>query len=537
MLHSAASSADYDQPLLGDAAARGGSTEQGVDPRSAHLVREMHLKNTSDWFVPPQRTATEDECVESTPSADGDNGDHGSRATAVLPYIASPVARRTRPLRAWMMVLPMDLAAFLSSLTWKQQNWKGVIVTAVLMVILFAVGRLYQGRRHLSVLDDLPSLCGRMLISIALVGIIVAERHDAFEYLVDFLRVAAVSAVAVIAGRTLTYKGVNFARQKRWVEHSAIVIGGGPAAVEIARLLRRYPQYGLRFVGFIDVESTTHTSRESMPLIGRLDDIEQMVKLLDCDVIIIADIECPETELLQMAVSPAISKCDLWVVPRLRDVHSHGGISDHIGAVPVVHVSRPTLTGPKWAIKRASDVVFSLIALVLLSPVFLLCAIATFIEGGRGIFFYQQRIGRYGQPFNLVKFRSLRPCNDAESQTKWSVAHDSRVGVVGRFMRRTSLDELPQLWNILRGDMTVVGPRPERPFFVDQFSADYPGYAMRHRVPVGLTGLAQVSGLRGDTPISDRARFDNYYIQNWSIWLDVKVLVRTVGEVFRGGGR
>ena len=104
-------------------------------------------------------------------------------------------------------------------------------------------------------------------------------------------------------------------------------------------------------------------------------------------------------------------------------------------------------------------------------------------------------------------------------------------------MRRTSLDELPQLWNILRGDMTVVGPRPERPYFVDQFSAEYPDYAMRHRVPVGLTGLAQVSGLRGDTPISDRARFDNYYIENWSLWLDVKVLLRTVLEVFRGGGR
>jgi lipopolysaccharide/colanic/teichoic acid biosynthesis glycosyltransferase len=131
----------------------------------------------------------------------------------------------------------------------------------------------------------------------------------------------------------------------------------------------------------------------------------------------------------------------------------------------------------------------------------------------------------------------MRPSTETESQTRWSVADDPRVGPVGRFMRRTSLDELPQLWNILRGDMTIVGPRPERPFFVDRFSADYPDYAMRHRVPVGLTGLAQVSGLRGDTPISDRARFDNYYIENWSLWLDVKVILRTVAEVVRGGGR
>ncbi|MFD0525293.1 sugar transferase [Paractinoplanes durhamensis] len=165
------------------------------------------------------------------------------------------------------------------------------------------------------------------------------------------------------------------------------------------------------------------------------------------------------------------------------------------------------------------------------------CAIGTFLEGGRGIIFKQQRIGRYGKPFNVLKFRSMRPVDDTESQTNWNIGHDPRVGPFGKFMRRTSLDELPQLWNILRGDMTVVGPRPERPYFVDRFSVDYPEYAMRHRVPVGLTGLAQVSGLRGDTPISDRARFDNYYIENWSLWLDVKVILRTVGEVFRGGGR
>ena len=167
----------------------------------------------------------------------------------------------------------------------------------------------------------------------------------------------------------------------------------------------------------------------------------------------------------------------------------------------------------------------------------MICAVATRLEGGPGIFFRQLRIGRYGKPFQLVKFRSMRPSTETESQTRWSVADDPRVGPVGRFMRRTSLDELPQLWNILRGDMTIVGPRPERPFFVDRFSADYPDYAMRHRVPVGLTGLAQVSGLRGDTPTSDRARFDNYYIENWSLWLDVKVILRTVAEVVRGGGR
>ena len=129
----------------------------------------------------------------------------------------------------------------------------------------------------------------------------------------------------------------------------------------------------------------------------------------------------------------------------------------------------------------------------------------------------------------------MSPVDETDSATTWSVADDARVGPVGRFIRRTSIDELPQLWNVLRGDMTIVGPRPERPFFAEKFAAEHPLYGNRSRMPAGLTGLAQVSGLRGDTPIADRARFDNYYIENWSLWLDTKVLLRTVREVFRSG--
>ena len=235
--------------------------------------------------------------------------------------------------------------------------------------------------------------------------------------------------------------------------------------------------------------------------------------------------------------APGLSGCDLWMVPRLREFPQGAGAPDHIGAIPVVRLRRPVLDGPKWWIKRTSDVLVSSAALLLLSPLLVLCAAAAFLDGGPGIIFRQQRIGRYGKPFDLLKFRSMRPVDATDAQTTWNIGHDPRVRPIGRFLRRTSLDELPQLWNILRGDMSVVGPRPERPYFVDRFSENYPEYAMRHRVPVGLTGLAQVSGLRGDTPISDRARFDNYYIENWSLWLDVKVLLRTVAEVLRGGGR
>src|SRR5207248_10962202 len=148
------------------------------------------------------------------------------------------------------------------------------------------------------------------------------------------------------------------------------------------------------------------------------------------------------------------------------------------------------------------------------------------------IFFRQKRIGQRGQVFELLKFRTMPPNED--SDTTWSVADDGRRTPVGALMRRISLDELPQLLNVLRGEMSLVGPRPERPFFVDQFRVAVPGYDDRHRVPAGMTGWAQVHGLRGDTSIPDRAKFDNHYVENWSLWRDVVILFRTLGSVLPG---
>ncbi len=458
----------------------------------------------------------------------------GLDTTAVLPYASSRASKRTRWLRAWMMAVPVDLAALLAPLLVSQSYWRGTLTNAALTVALFATGGLYRARRHLSILDELPSLGGRLLASGAVVAIIAAYRHDSVPYVNGFMHGLALSAALVISGRAGTRKLTIFARRRRWLEHNAIVVGGGPIGAELGRLLRRYPQYGLRFAGCVDAASRQKDG--GLPLIGTLDDLEQLVRLLECDVLVIADPDCPESTLMEFLLRPVSSGCDLWAVPRLWGSRSQGGYPDHVGAIPIVQIGDTTLTGPRWAIKRASDMILATLALLLLSPLLLLCVIATFLDGGRGIFFHQERIGRYGKPFQVIKFRSMRPVDEHESQTNWSIAHDRRVGPIGRFMRRTSLDELPQLWNILRGEMSVVGPRPERPYFVEKFSAEYPNYAMRHRVPVGLTGLAQVSGLRGDTPISDRARFDNYYVENWSLWLDIKVVLRTVAEVFRGGG-
>jgi lipopolysaccharide/colanic/teichoic acid biosynthesis glycosyltransferase len=190
----------------------------------------------------------------------------------------------------------------------------------------------------------------------------------------------------------------------------------------------------------------------------------------------------------------------------------------------------PSLALPRQSaarlVKRGMDVAGALVGLLLVLPILLIAAVAVRIEGGPGVIFRQTRVGQHGRHFTLYKLRSLKP-ETGEADVKWNIDHDSRLGRVGRFIRSTAIDELPQLLNVLLGDMSLVGPRPERPHFVEQFSATVPGYAGRHRVPVGLTGLAVIKGLRGDTSIADRAAVDNDYADNWSVGMDLAIIVRT----------
>jgi exopolysaccharide biosynthesis polyprenyl glycosylphosphotransferase len=220
------------------------------------------------------------------------------------------------------------------------------------------------------------------------------------------------------------------------------------------------------------------------------------------------------------------------VVPRLYEMDVSGLRTELVGGVPLVRLRPPAIRRFSWRVKRLLDVVVAGTVLVLMLPVYAVCALAVRLETGRdGVIFRQQRVGREGSTFDILKFRSLTPSSDLESRARWNVADDARIGPVGRLIRATSLDELPQLVNVLRGEMSLVGPRPERPYFVESFGRRHRNYLHRLRVPAGITGWAQIHGLRGDTSIDDRAAYDNYYIENWSLGLDVSIMVRTLGTL------
>jgi lipopolysaccharide/colanic/teichoic acid biosynthesis glycosyltransferase len=228
--------------------------------------------------------------------------------------------------------------------------------------------------------------------------------------------------------------------------------------------------------------------------------------------------------------------CEIYFVPRLYELHSVTKDTEVLWGIPLLRLRRAPFRSGTWPGKRMADVLIASLAMVLLAPVLLVCGLVSWLETG-SVLFRQTRIGLDGAEFTLLKFCSMRPAVESESSTRWNIAEDDRLRIGGKVLRRTSFDELPQLWNVVRGDMSLVGPRPERPYFVDEFTRQYPYYTARHRVPVGLTGWAQIHGLRGDTSIGERARFDNFYIENWSLWGDVKILLRTFGQVIKAAGR
>ena len=437
--------------------------------------------------------------------------------------------------RAWMVVPAVDFVLMAAPMAWRPPQIWATLAMAVLATLLLTGGSRYIAPLHLNMLDELPQIVTRLLTAAATVSVWILFMHHRPE-LITFFETACQSIGLVIVGRIVVMQLIKTSRRRGITKHQNILIGGGPVAAELARIVAEHPEYGQQFAGFVDDDETC-PAESYLRRLGTLSDLDMAVITTGADTLLVADGGFEERALMDAVRTTPCRDTHLFVVPRIHEFHTMTGLADHIGSIPIMRIRNPELYGPSRLIKRVFDITLALMSLAFLLPVLASAALAVRLEGGPGVIFRQTRVGQDGKLFEVLKFRSMRPANASESQTQWSVATDNRVGPIGRFLRRTSIDELPQLWNILRGDMTVVGPRPERPHFVEQFSTQFDRYAYRHRVQVGLTGLAQVSGLRGDTSICDRARYDNYYIENWSLWLDLKIILRTFREVLFGRGR
>ena len=411
---------------------------------------------------------------------------------------------------------------------------RSTVVLIALVLIFNAVGGQYRARVAPSLLDEMPGLAARALVA----GALVTALRSLVEAPVREgpVTVALLFIVLACLGRVIGYPLMRRSRVVGRMARPTLIVGCGPVGDQIARTLIEHPEYGMRPIGYVDEMPLLSAGERRVPLLGGENSLTSLLIRHRVRNVIVAFSSSPESVVVDMLRTCDRFSCEIFLVPRLYELHASAPNTELVWGLPLIRLKRAAFRTVSWRCKRLFDAVIASLGIVMLSPVFAACALAVRIEGGRGVIFRQERVGLDGRPFEMLKFRSMKPAGD-ESAYLWSIGSDPRVGPVGKVLRRTSLDELPQLWNVVRGDMSLVGPRPERPHFVEEFTHQFPRYMARHRVPAGVTGWAQVNGLRGDTDISDRARFDNYYIENWSMWEDVKIVLRTAGQVLGARGR
>jgi exopolysaccharide biosynthesis polyprenyl glycosylphosphotransferase len=426
-----------------------------------------------------------------------------------------------------------------------------LLALPLLALLLLYLRGLYRTRLRALVLDGLVPILSAISVAtmgVVTLGLFLVGRAPSQQ---DTVRSWLFALLAVGAGRIALYLTQRWARAQRLVGKPVLIVGAGVVGSQVARRLEGHPEYGLLPVGFLDDDprSIAEVGGRAMPVLGTVGDLNDIVQTTGVKHLIVAF-----SSVADGRVSRLIQHCqelgvEVSVVPRMFDTINNRMAYDTVGGLPLISFTAVNPKGFQFAFKHAFDRVFALALVVAFSPVLLGAALAVRLTSPGGAVFRQRRVGRDGKVFDLYKFRSMRlPEPDPDETEEDSTALDFLLGgdsapggvegedrrtPVGRFLRSCSLDELPQLFNVLRGEMSIIGPRPERPEFVELFSDDITRYGDRHRVKSGITGWAQVHGLRGQTSLAERVEWDNFYIAHWSLGLDLKILALTVTALFQ----
>jgi Undecaprenyl-phosphate glucose phosphotransferase len=357
-----------------------------------------------------------------------------------------------------------------------------------------------------------------------------------FSYSRWFMVVFWVFDVLAVFGVRLAIRDVVRAlrRHGRFVRR-ALVVGAGELGQEVVRRLRAHPEFGVRVVGYLDDGTPVGERIEGKEILGGCEAVMRVLADYRVDQLFLALPLEAHHDVLKVLNAIEGELVDVKMVPDVLQFVTLRAAVEELEGLPVISLAQSPITGWARVLKRGLDLLLATLGLVVLAP--LLGGIALLIRlTSRGpVFYRQERTGLDGRLFDIVKFRTMPEGTEADSGPVWSARGDRRPTRLGRALRRFSLDELPQLWNVLMGDMSLVGPRPERPFFVQQFKTRIPQYMLRHKVKAGLTGWAQVNGLRGDTSLERRIEYDLYYIQNWSMALDLKILMLTLYRAWHLG--
>jgi Undecaprenyl-phosphate glucose phosphotransferase len=432
-----------------------------------------------------------------------------------------PITKGIPPLRQYLNLLPFIV---------------------VLVPVGFHLQSLYRLRRGRSRVDDFFAVfVGSILAVLMGVGAtlyvqtyIAPNDRGAFEVS------QAVWALFLALNVTLTYALRQLMREvfeRRWRSgiglRRVLIAGSGELGRLVADKIIEHRELGYQIVGFVDDRATgDHLGYRGLPLLGTIDHTADIATRESVDHLYVALPPEQHVRMIELLDITSRECIDVKVVPDLLQVIALRARLEDLDGVPVININEPSLQGVNALVKRAIDITISSAALVVFAlPIAFIAALVRLTSKGPA-FFRQERMGLDGKSFSIVKFRSMHDEAEKETGPVWTQRNDPRVTALGRFLRRSNLDELPQLWNVFRGDMSIVGPRPERPHFVEQFKHRIPQYMLRHKVKSGLTGWAQVNGWRGNTALDKRIEYDLYYIENWSIRLDLKIMWLTIVKGF-----
>lgn len=329
--------------------------------------------------------------------------------------------------------------------------------------------------------------------------------------------------------RIVLRKVLRYFRKKGYNLKYILLVGYSRAAEEYINRINANPQWGYVVRGILDNHVPTGTMYRGVKVLGSIENLEVILPLSQLDEIAVT-LSLADYDILEEIVSLCEkSGVHTKFIPDYNSLIPNKPYTEDLIGLPVINIRYVPLTNTlNAAVKRLMDIVGSALGLVILSPLLFILAILVRISSKGPVIFKQERVGLHNKPFQMYKFRSMEVQTEDREKEGWTVKNDPRVTRIGKVMRKTSMDELPQLWNILKGDMSIVGPRPERPQFVERFREEIPRYMIKHQVRPGLTGWAQVNGYRGDTSIRRRIECDLYYIENWSMAFDIKIIFMTL---------
>ena len=404
-------------------------------------------------------------------------------------------------------------------------------VVTVVFPLAFAVQGLYRIRPTRSKTEEWAAVAmGAVVATIVLSGVLLWVRpgNPDVVYSRATLGIFMLCAIVfAILGRALVRAVVEHRHRAGKDLDRVLIAGSGDLArAVVERVSARRDELGFRIAGYL--RNGDETKLDALPCLGTIEEAERVVREHGIDHVFVA-LPHASAEAMTALLDRLVRVClSIHVVPDLLQFMVLRSHVEDIDGLPTINLSDTPLEGWSRFVKRAFDLLLASVALIVFSPAMLVIAAAIWLEDRGPIFYRQVRMGLDGKPFEIVKFRSMRVGAENETGAKWAERDDPRRTRVGRLIRAWSLDELPQLFNVLMGDMSVVGPRPERPQFVEQFRAEFPQYMLRHKVRAGMTGWAQVHGWRGNTSIRMRIEHDLYYIENWSLMLDMKILFMTL---------